>query len=79
MLLDSSTESTPVSPPTAQQAGTAQSPRPLSPAPVLHSPLSALTHDDVARIVAEQIALAFQALRAGDSQTPLILGRAGSE
>ena len=28
----------------------------------------------MARIVAEQITLAFQALRAGDSQTPLILG-----
>ena len=37
----------------------------------------ALTQDDVARIVAEQITLAFQALKAGDSQTPLILGDYG--
>ena len=44
---------------------------------MLYSPPLALTHEDVARIVAEQIALAFQALRAEDSQTPLILGDYG--
>ena len=41
---------------------------------MLHSPSLALTHEDVAYIVTEQITLAFQALRAKDSQTPLILG-----
>ena len=69
LLPDSSTKSTSVSPPMAQQAGTAQTSLSRSISPPL-----ALTHKDVACIVTEQIALAFQALRAKDSQTPLILG-----
>ena len=70
---NSSTESILVSPPTAQQAGTGQTSLSRFTSSALYSSSLALTHKDVARIIIEQITLAFQALRVKNSQTPLIL------